>query len=236
MTEPVGLVVMPTYNELENIQNIIPEIFALNLGLDILVVDDGSPDGTAQAVRNMQQKHAGLHLMERAGKLGLGSAYVAGFKWGLERNYPVLFEMDADFSHNPKYLQEFLKAIQNADLVVGSRYKDGKISVVNWDWKRLALSYLANIYARFVTGLPLSDNTGGFKCFRKEALEQLNLDKVNSDGYSFQIEVNYKLWKKGLKIEEIPIVFADRIVGQSKLSGKIISEAMFILVKLRLGL
>ena len=227
-----GLIIIPTYNEQENIGKIVPEVFSLGLPLDILVVDDGSPDETAKVVKEMQEEYPGLHLMEREGKGGLGSAYVAGFKWSIENEYEWTFEMDADFSHDPKYLKDFLEKIPSCDVVLGSRYKDGKISVVNWDWYRLVLSYMANIYARMVTGLPVRDATGGFKCFTHRALKSLNLDSIHSDGYSFQIEVSYRLWKKGFDIQEIPIIFADREVGESKMSGKIISEALFVLLKL----
>ena len=229
------LIIIPTYNEIQNIEAIIQKVFDQNLGVHILVIDDGSPDGTADAVKEIQKTKDTVHLIEREGKLGLGSAYVRGFKYGLEHGYDYLFEMDADFSHDPTYLKDFLEAIEHHDLVIGSRYKDGKISVVNWDWKRLVLSYGANLYTRFITRLPVSDGTGGFKCFRREALESLNLDNIKSDGYCFQIEVNYKLWKKNMRIGEIPIIFTDRTAGESKMSGKIISEAFFILWRLRFG-
>jgi dolichol-phosphate mannosyltransferase len=231
-----GLIIIPTYNERENIVRIIPEVFKENLPLDVLVVDDNSPDHTAKFVKDMQKENSHIFLMEREGKGGLGSAYVSGFKYALEHEYEFIFEMDADFSHSPKYLKDFLREAEMADLVLGSRYKDGKISVVNWDWKRLLLSYCANIYARWVTGLPVSDATGGFKCFRKRALEALDLDKIGSDGYCFQIETTFKLWKKKFSIAEVPIVFTDRTIGESKMSGAIITEALFVLMKLRLGL
>lgn len=232
-----GLICIPTYNEKDNIEVLVPQIMELRLPLDILVIDDGSPDGTAARVKEMMVDYEGkLHILERSGKLGLGSAYIAGFKWSLEREYDCVLEMDADFSHSPKYLKEFLREIETSDLVLGSRYKDGKISVVNWDWKRLVLSYCGNIYARFITGLPVSDATGGFKCFRTSSLKALDLDTIGADGYSFQIETTFKLWKKKMKIAEIPIIFTDRTVGVSKMSGTIITEALFVLVKLRLGL
>jgi dolichol-phosphate mannosyltransferase len=230
-----ALVVMPTYNERENIVRTTRDVLALGLPLDILVVDDSSPDGTADVVRELQANEPRLHLLVRSAKEGLGAAYVAGFRWALERDYAFVFEMDADYSHDPKYLPGFLAAIQDADLVLGSRYKDGKINVVNWDIKRLILSYGGNIYARMVTGLPISDATGGFKCFRRSALEALDLGKISSGGYSFQIELTYKLWRKGLRIAEIPIVFTDREAGVSKMSGKIIREALFVLLKIRFG-
>lgn len=231
-----ALVIMPTYNEKENIGKIIPEIFAQDLPIEMLIVDDGSPDGTASIVKGLQEQYPGkLHIMEREGKGGLGSAYIAGFRWAIEAEYEWVFEMDADFSHSPKYLKDFLKKIPECDVVLGSRYKDGKISVVNWDWYRLMLSYMANIYARVITGLPIRDATGGFKCFTLKALKALDLDKIHSGGYSFQIEISYRLWKKGFDIQEIPIVFTDRTEGESKMSGGIISEATFVLIKLRLG-
>lgn len=236
MSAPQALICIPTYNELENIQLLLPEVMDLPLDLHVLVIDDGSPDGTALAVQKMQENYSGrIHLLSRKSKSGLGSAYVAGFKWALEHGYERIFEMDADFSHHPKYLADFLKASENAEVVLGSRYKDGKISVVNWDWKRLLLSYCGNLYAKMVTGLPISDATGGFKCFHASALRAINLDQLQSGGYSFQIETSYRLWKKGFRFAEVPIVFTDRTIGQSKLSGKIIREALFVLLKLRLG-
>lgn len=236
MSYSKALICIPTYNELENIGLLLPQIFELPLDLEVLVIDDGSPDGTAAKVKELAETYKGkLHLLERKTKSGLGSAYVAGFRWALERDYPLIFEMDADFSHHPKYLAEFIQAAQTADVVLGSRYKDGKISVVNWDWKRLLLSYCGNAYARMVTGLPVSDATGGFKCFRADALRALSLGRLQSGGYSFQIETSYRLWKKGFKFAEVPIVFTDRTIGESKLSGKIIREALFVLLRLRLG-
>lgn len=228
------LIVIPTYNEMENLPRLLERIEALQLGLHVLVVDDGSPDGTGKWVRDQLPNRAYLRLLERQGKLGLGSAYVAGFKYALANGYEFVFEMDADFSHDPASLPVFLKEIESNDLVLGSRYING-ISVVNWPMSRLLLSYFANMYARLVTGLPIQDATGGFKCFRTSALRALDLDRVKSDGYSFQIEVNYKLWKKGFRIREIPIIFMDRTAGQSKMSGKIIKEALFLLIRLRLG-
>ncbi len=228
------LIVIPTYNEMENLPRLLERIEALQLGLHVLVVDDGSPDGTGKWVRDQLPNRAYLRLLERQGKLGLGSAYVAGFKYALANGYEFVFEMDADFSHDPASLPVFLKEIESNDLVLGSRYING-ISVVNWPMSRLLLSYFANMYARIVTGLPIQDATGGFKCFRTSALRALDLDRVKSDGYSFQIEVNYKLWKKGFRIREIPIIFMDRTAGQSKMSGKIIKEALFLLIRLRLG-
>ncbi len=229
-----ALVIVPTYNECENIARVAETVFGLEREFDLLVVDDNSPDGTAAIVKGLRNEYPGrLHLLERDKKNGLGGAYVAGFRWALERDYEYVFEMDADFSHDPRDLPRFLEAAKDGDLVLGSRYKDGRISVVNWDWKRLVLSYGGNIYARFITGLPVSDATGGFKCFRRAALQALDLDRISASGYSFQIETTYKLWKKGFRIREIPIVFTDRVLGTSKMSGTIISEALFVLIKLR---
>ena len=226
------LIIIPTYNEIENLPELITRLDKLKRGLHYLVVDDNSTDGTGEWVIQKQKTCSHLHIIKREKKLGLGSAYVRGFKYAIENEYEIVFEMDADFSHNPKYIPDFLENIVENDLVLGSRYING-VNVINWSMSRLLLSYCANIYARFVTGLPVKDSTGGFKCFRIEALKSLNLDKISSDGYSFQIEVTYKLWKKGFKIKEIPIVFVDRVAGESKMSGEIISEALFLLIKIR---
>jgi len=228
------LIIIPTYNEMENIPDFLPLVLLQNQSLEILVVDDGSPDGTGDYVEKLSKENSRVHLLRREKKMGLGTAYVAGFKWALEKDYDRVFEMDADGSHSPQVLNAFLKESENADLVLGSRYLNGKISVVNWDWKRLILSYGANFYTRFITGMPFSDATGGFKCFSRTALENLDLSKLKSDGYCFQIETTHKLWKKGLKIKEIPIIFTDRTKGSSKMSGGIISEAFFLVLKLRL--
>ncbi len=227
------LVIIPTYNEMENIPDFIPLVLKQNENLEILVVDDGSPDGTGDFVENLSKENNRVHILRREKKMGLGTAYVAGFRWALEKDYDRIFEMDADGSHNPQALSTFLKESENADLILGSRYLKGKISVVNWDWKRLILSYGANLYTRIATGMPFSDATGGFKCFSRSALQSLDLDKLKSDGYCFQIETTHKLWKKGLKIKEIPIVFTDRTKGTSKMSGGIISEAFFLVLRLR---
>lgn len=231
-----SLVIIPTYNEKENISLIIPEVLAQDSCFEILIVDDASPDGTGDIVEEISKAEPRVHLMRRQGKLGLGSAYVAGFKWALERDYQFVFEMDADFSHSPKDLTRFLDKAEEADLVLGSRYMNRRISVVNWDLRRLILSYGANVYSRLVTRLPVSDATGGFKCFRREALESLDFSKMKSDGYCFQIETTFKVWKKNMRVKEIPIVFTDRTKGESKMSGGIISEAFFLVIKLRLGL
>lgn len=236
MTYKKSLVIIPTYNEKENISLIIPEVLAQDSCFEILIVDDASPDGTGDIVEEISKAEPRVHLMRRQGKLGLGSAYVAGFKWALERDYQFVFEMDADFSHSPKDLTRFLDKAEEADLVLGSRYMNRRISVVNWDLRRLILSYGANVYSRLVTRLPVSDATGGFKCFRREALESLDFSKMKSDGYCFQIETTFKVWKKNMRVKEIPIVFTDRTKGESKMSGGIISEAFFLVIKLRLGL
>jgi dolichol-phosphate mannosyltransferase len=231
---PGSLIVIPTYNEIENLPPLLERIEGLQLGLHVLVVDDGSPDGTGAWVRGQLAAKPYLNLLERQGKLGLGSAYVAGFKYALEKGYDHVFEMDADFSHDPASLPEFLREIESHDLVLGSRYLHG-VTVVNWPMSRLLLSYFANMYARWVTGLPIRDATGGFKCFRTSVLRDIHLDSIKSDGYSFQIELTFKIWKKGFRIKEIPIIFVDRTKGQSKMSGQIIHEALFLLVRLRLG-
>lgn len=236
MSFPKSLVIVPTYNEKENILLMLEAILSQHECLEVLVVDDGSPDGTGDMVASEAEKNSRIHLIRRKGKMGLGSAYVTGFKWALERDYERIFEMDADFSHSPTDLTRFLETAEDADLVLGSRYLNHRISVVNWDLRRLILSYGANVYTRLATGLPISDATGGFKCFRRSALEALNLDKMKSDGYCFQIETTFKIWKKGLTVKEIPIVFTDRTRGTSKMSGGIISEAFFLVLKLRLGL
>jgi dolichol-phosphate mannosyltransferase len=231
---PKTLIIIPTYNEMENLPRLIPMIEALGLDLEILVVDDGSPDGTGAWVEAAALENQKIHVIRRPGKMGLGSAYVAGFRFALEGDFDFVFEMDADFSHDPRYIPDFLREIESCDLVLGSRYVNG-VTVVNWPMSRLLLSWCANRFARVVTGLPIQDATGGYKCFRVSALQQLNLNQIRSDGYSFQIEVNFKLWKLGCRIREIPIVFADRVAGVSKMSSKIIQEALFLVFRLRLG-
>ena len=227
-----GLVIVPTYNEIDNIGRLVPEILSVDSGLDVLVVDDGSPDGTALAVRALPEFCTRIFLLQRARKMGLGSAYIAGFQWALVAGYPLVFEMDADFSHSPRSLVEFLDASAHADVVLGSRYLNG-ITVVNWPLRRLFLSVGANIYARIVTGLPVKDCTGGFKCFRREVLAALPLERIRSDGYSFQIEVNWYCWKLGFRLHEIPILFVDRRIGMSKMNRRIIWEAAWMVWKLR---
>jgi dolichol-phosphate mannosyltransferase len=228
-----AIVIIPTYNERENITRIIPAVLAQNPALDVLVVDDGSPDGTGDIVDAIAAGNPRVHTIHRSGKLGLGTAYVAGFRWALERDYELVFEMDADFSHNPERLPGFLEAIKSADLVLGSRYQNGQINVVNWPISRLFLSYSANIYARRVTGLRVFDATGGFKCFRRRVLESIDLGDVKSNGYAFQIEMTYRAWKRGFRIVEIPIVFVDRTEGSSKMSKKIVREAVWMVWRLR---
>ncbi len=198
----------------------------------MLIVDDHSPDGTADIVRHMGEEDARVHLLERQGKMGLGSAYVAGFRFALQHDYAFIFEMDADFSHNPEEIPNFLSRIADCDLVLGSRYTNG-VRVLNWPIRRLLLSFFANVYTRIMTGLPIHDATGGFKCFRRKVLESINLDRVTSNGYAFQIEMSYKAWKKGFRIAEVPIVFLDRRAGASKMSKQIVYEALFMLWKLR---
>jgi dolichol-phosphate mannosyltransferase len=225
------LVVIPTYNERENIENVIGQVFDLGLDINILVVDDGSPDGTGDMVESMQKNDSRIHLIRRPGKLGMGTAYVRGFKFAVENNFDLVFEMDADLSHDPNDIPRFLKEVPNYDLVIGSRYING-VSVVNWPLSRLMLSYFASLYTRTITGIPVKDPTGGFKCFRIEVLKAIDLDQVKSGGYSFQIEMNYKAWKKGFRIKEIPIIFTERTGGSSKMSKKIVREAIVMVWKL----
>jgi dolichol-phosphate mannosyltransferase len=228
-----ALVIVPTYNERFNIARLIPAILAQDPSLEVLVVDDGSPDGTGEIVDGIAANNARVHVIHRASKLGLGTAYIAGFRWALERKYDLVFEMDADFSHNPERLPEFLEAIRESDVVLGSRYQNGHVNVVNWPMSRLFLSYAANIYARFVTGLPIFDTTGGFKCFRRNVLESIDLNSVKSNGYAFQIEMSYRVWKRGFQLFEIPIIFVDRTEGVSKMSKKIVREAIWMVWRLR---
>ena len=228
-----AVVIVPTYNESDNVTRIVPLILAQDPGLEVLVVDDNSPDGTGALADAMAAEDARVHVLHRPAKEGLGRAYLAGFRWALARPYAYIFEMDCDFSHDPAHLPEFLAAIKDADLVLGSRYRGGKVTVVNWPMTRLLLSYGANIYARAVTGLRLWDGTGGFKCFRREVLEAIPLDAVRSNGYAFQIEMSFRAWKRGFRIAEIPIVFHDRTEGESKMSRRIIREAVWMVWRLR---
>ena len=227
------LVIIPTYNERENIVPLLDQVLALPCAVDVLVVDDNSPDGTGQMVEDKMRAEPRIHLIRRAGKLGLGSAYRDGFRFALENGAEFVFEMDADFSHDPAAIPEFLRHAQEVDLVLGSRYLHGSVTVVNWPLSRLILSYAANVYVRKITGLDLWDTTGGFKCFRRRALEAVRLDRVRSDGYAFQIEMSYKVWKRGLKIREIPIMFVDRRAGISKMNRRIIWEALGMVWRLR---
>jgi dolichol-phosphate mannosyltransferase len=226
------LIIIPTYNELENLPKLLPEVLSKDNGIDVLIVDDNSPDGTASYIENEQKNSDRIHLLKRSSKQGLGTAYIAGFKFALQHGYQVIFEMDADFSHDPNEIPRFLDEIKNADVVLGSRYKNG-VNVVNWPMRRLLLSWFANIYTRVITGMPLHDATGGFKCFNREVLQAIDLNRVKSNGYAFQIEMNFKAWKKGFSIKEIPIIFIDRIKGSSKMSKKIVREAVFMVWKLR---
>jgi dolichol-phosphate mannosyltransferase len=228
-----ALVIVPTYNERFNIARLIPAILAQDASLEVLVVDDGSPDGTGAIVDAIAATNGRVNVIHRPGKLGLGTAYIAGFRWALERKYDLIFEMDADFSHNPERLPEFLDAIREADVVLGSRYQDGHVNVVNWPMSRLILSYLANLYARAVTGLPIFDTTGGFKCFRRNVLESIDLNAIKSNGYAFQIEMSYRVWKRGFRLVEIPIIFVDRTEGVSKMSKRIVREAVWMVWRLR---
>ena len=228
-----ALVIVPTYNERENIRPLVENVLAKDARIDMLVVDDGSPDGTGAIVDEIASANPRVFVLHRPSKLGLGTAYLEGFKWALEREYEFVFEMDADFSHNPDHLPEFLRRIVDADLVLGSRYRNGRVTVVNWPMSRLLLSYAANIYARGVTGLQLFDSTGGFKCFRRRVLEAIDLNAVKSNGYAFQIEMSFRAWKKGFRIAEIPIVFVDRTEGESKMSKRIVREAVWMVWRLR---
>ncbi len=228
-----GLVVVPTYNERENLPQILPRILAVDPRLDILVVDDGSPDGTGELADAFAAREPRVHVLHRTAKEGLGRAYLAGFAWALRQDYAWICEMDADFSHDPKYLADLLTAAADADLVLGSRYARG-VNVINWPMSRLLLSWFANKYVRWVTGLPLTDATGGFKCFRRRVLEAIPLDRVRSNGYAFQIEMSYRAWRKGFRLAEIPIVFVDRVEGTSKMNQRIVREAVWMVWWLRL--
>ena len=232
MTEK-SLIIIPTYNELENIRRMIPDILGRYDNVDVLVVDDNSPDGTGVFVEQLTRESEHVKLIKRPGKMGLGTAYIEGFKYALQNGYDYIFEMDADFSHDPKEIKNFMDAIKDHDLVLGSRYKTG-VNVVNWPMRRLMLSYFAKSYTRFITGLPVRDATGGFKCFRRKVLESIDLDSIKSNGYAFQIEMTFKAFKKGFRIIEIPIIFIDRFHGKSKMSKKIVREAVFMVWKLRI--
>ena len=227
------LVIIPTYNEKENIEAIIRTVFSLEQDFHILVVDDSSPDGTAEIVQKLQQEfHDTLHITIRKTKDGLGKAYIHGFRWALEKGYDYIFEMDADFSHNPNDLIRLYEACKNADMAVGSRYSQG-VNVVNWPMGRVLLSYFASQYVRFVLGIPVFDTTAGFACFKRQTLEAIGLDKVKLKGYGFQVEMKYRVFRKKLKIAEVPIIFTNRILGESKMNGGIIGEAVFGILNLR---
>ena len=230
------LVIIPTYNEIENAEKIIRKAMGLKPEFDTLIIDDGSPDGTAEVVKDLQKEFSGrLHLLERKGKLGLGTAYITGFKWALERDYDYICEMDADFSHNPEDLVRLFHACQDgADLAVGSRYITG-VNVVNWPMNRILISYFASKYVRFVTRMKVKDSTAGFVCYRKKVLETIHLDRIRFKGYAFQIEMKFNAWKHGFNIMEIPIIFTDRKEGKSKMSGKIVYEAVWGVVTMKVG-
>jgi dolichol-phosphate mannosyltransferase len=226
------LVVIPTYNEADNVQELLPSVLKFGSHFNVLIVDDNSPDGTAKLVKEMQKSEPRIHLIERPGKLGLGTAYVAGFKYALSNGFDYVFEMDADFSHDPEMLPKLLAKGEEYDLVIGSRYIEG-VNVVNWPMKRLLLSYFANLYTRVITGMPVRDATGGFKCFKRKVLESIDLDAIHSNGYAFQIEMNFKTWRKGFRVVEIPIVFVDRRIGVSKMSKHIVYEAVWMVWRLK---
>lgn len=227
-----AIVIIPTYNEIHNIQILLPDLLKMYTFIDVLVVDDNSPDGTAEYVERVGETDQRVKIIKRAEKMGLGTAYVAGFKYALSNGYDVAVEMDADYSHDPKELKQFLDNIKEYDLVIGSRYIYG-VRVINWPIRRLLLSYFANLYTRIITGMPVKDGTSGFKCFRRKVLESIDLDAIHSNGYSFQIEMNFKAWKKGFRLIEVPITFTDRVQGTSKMSKKIVREAIFMVWKLR---
>ena len=226
-------IIIPTYNERENITRLIPIVLAKDERIEVLVVDDGSPDGTAEAVKRLQAENGRVHLLERPSKMGLGTAYVAGFRFALDADFDLIFEMDADFSHDPRYIPQFIETAAHYDLVIGSRYISG-VNVINWPMPRLVLSWSANRYTRLVTRLPLKDATAGYKCFRRQALAAIDLNRIHSDGYAFQIEMDFKVWKQGGRVKEIPIIFVDRTVGESKMHPGIIKEAAWMVWKLRI--
>jgi dolichol-phosphate mannosyltransferase len=230
-----ALVIIPTYNEIENIEKMLNTVMALPGGYEVLIVDDGSPDGTADVVRKLMDVHGGrIHLEERTGKLGLGTAYIHGFKWALAREYAHVFEMDCDFSHNPEDLPRLLEACENgADVSIGSRYVQG-VNVVNWPMSRVLLSYFASVYVRFITGMPIQDATAGFKCYTRETLAAIDFSKIHFVGYAFQIEMKFTAWRKGLVVKEVPVIFTDRSEGTSKMSSGIIKEAIFGVMKLKI--
>ena len=230
-----NLIIIPTYNEIENIENIIRKIFSLEESFSILIIDDGSPDGTAKKVKELQKEFSNtLFIEERKGKLGLGTAYILGFKWALKKDYQYIFEMDADFSHDPNDLSRLLKACKEngGDLAIGSRYVKG-VNIVNWPMSRLLMSYFASKYVKAITGMPIHDSTAGFKCYKRRVLEKINLDKIEFVGYAFQIEMKFTSWKYGFNIIEVPVIFTDRQEGNSKMSGGIFYEALFGVIKMK---
>ena len=227
------LVVVPTFNERDNLPRLVPRVLAQDPRLDLLVVDDDSPDGTWRLAEELAEENPRVHVLRRTGDRGLGPAYIDGFRWSLERGYALVVEMDADLSHPPEHLPEMLGEAEEADVVIGSRYLDGRVSVVNWPIRRVLLSYFGTVYARIVTGLPVSDATGGYNCWRRDVLEALDLDLIESNGYAFQIELKLRAWRKGFRIAEIPIVFTERDTGESKMSKKIVWEAVWKLWKFR---
>lgn len=225
------IIIVPTFNERENLPRLMAKLLSLPVAVDVLVVDDNSPDGTGKIADELAAQHPQIHVLHRAGKNGLGRAYIAGFKWALEKNYEFIFEMDCDFSHDPAEVPTFLQAAEKADLVLGSRYVGG-IRVINWPLGRLMLSRFAGKYVNVITGMMFSDPTGGYKCFRRRALQAINLDVVRSNGYSFQIELTHRLWREGFTVVEVPIIFTDRVVGASKISRDIIFEAFWMVWRL----
>lgn len=231
-----SVVIIPTYNEKDNAEKIIRKVFSLPLPFDVLIIDDNSPDGTANIVKNMQKEFPQqLHIVERQGKLGLGTAYIAGFHWAIDHKYDFIFEMDADFSHNPEDLIKLFEmcSVNGADLAIGSRYKSG-VNVVNWPMGRVLMSYFASKYVRFVTGMNINDTTAGFKCYKRNVLETINFDKIKFKGYAFQIEMKFAVWRLGFKVEEVPIIFTDRKVGSSKMSGGIFNEALWGVISMKI--
>ncbi len=234
MSAERALIIIPTYNEKDNLPRLLPMVLQQDPRLEILIIDDASPDGTGALADQLASENPRIHVMHRAAKLGLGTAYLAGFRWGLERGYDWLFEMDADFSHDPAHLPQFIESLAEHDVVSGSRYVEGRVTVVNWPMARLLLSYYANVYARFVTGVPVADLTAGYKAFRAEVLRAIPLDRVESEGYAFQIEMTFRAWKRSFRICETPIVFVDRTLGESKMSKGIFWEAVFKVWKLRI--
>lgn len=229
--EKKALVIIPTYNERENIAEVIRRVLVQSPNIDVLVVDDNSPDGTAEIVEQLSREEPRVRLIRRKEKMGLGTAYLEGFRYGLQNGYHYLLEMDADLSHDPDEIPHFLKEINEAHLVIGSRYLTG-VNVVNWPLSRLLLSYFASVYVRLITGLPLKDATSGFKCYRREVLESLNLNNITTSGYGFQVEMKWRTWMEGFKLKEIPIIFVDRTVGKSKMSRAIVREAIILVLKL----